>query len=52
MCEKILQAPEFVEGHRRAWSFAFEDKTALDVAFHRNCKAAAAVLQRHLGPSQ
>ena len=23
----------------KAWSFAFEDKTALDVALNRNCKA-------------
>eukprot|EP00913_Durusdinium_trenchii_P009725 g9137.t1 len=39
VCEKILSHPEFVEGNRRAWSFAFEDKTALDVALNRNCKA-------------
>ncbi|CAE8588128.1 unnamed protein product [Polarella glacialis] len=41
VCEKLLENPQFVEGNRRAWSFAFEDKTALDVAEHRNCKAAA-----------
>ncbi|CAE7295828.1 unnamed protein product [Symbiodinium pilosum] len=50
VCEKILSHPEFVEGNRRAWSFAFEDKTALDVALHRNCKAAAEVIRRHVGP--
>ncbi|CAE7747663.1 unnamed protein product [Symbiodinium sp. CCMP2592] len=50
VCEKMLSHPEFVEGNRRAWSFAFEDKTALDVALHRNCKAAADVIRRHVGP--
>lgn len=51
VCEKILSHPEFVEGNRRAWSFAFEDKTALDVAEHRNCRAAAEVIRRYLKPS-
>ncbi|CAK9045875.1 unnamed protein product [Durusdinium trenchii] len=50
VCEKILSHPEFVEGNRRAWSFAFEDKTALDVALNRNCKAAAEVIRKHVGP--
>jgi len=49
VCDKLLSHPEFVEANRRAWSFAFEDKTALDVAVNRNCKAAAAVIRKHLG---
>ena len=39
--ELACRKPQFCMRPREAWSFAFEDKTALDVALHRNCKARA-----------
>lgn len=51
VCEAVLSHPKFVEATRRAWSFAFEDKTALEVAVNRKCTAAAEVIRRHLNKS-
>merc|ERR1712217_312322 len=47
VCEAMLSHPEFVEANRRAWSFAFEDKTALDVAQGRKCQKSAVVIRKH-----
>lgn len=51
VCEAILRNPGFCEANRRAFSFAFEDKTALDVADHRNCRSAAEAIRKHLESS-
>lgn len=51
VCEAILSHPEFVEANRRAWSFSFEDKTALDVAKNRRCAATADVIRKHVKPA-
>lgn len=48
VCEAIMRHRGFVEAGRRAFSFAFEDKTALDVAKHRNCKSAIQAIEANM----
>lgn len=47
VCTAILAHSDFGEVGRRAFSFAFEDRTALDVARNRNCKSAIHAIEAH-----
>jgi len=49
VCEKLLAHPDFIEANMVAFSFCFENKTALQVAEGRGNTLAAEVIRKHLG---
>jgi len=48
VCEKLLTHADFVEANMVAFSFCFENKTALQVAEGRGNSQAAEVIRKHL----
>jgi len=48
VCAAIMACPGFVEAHTVAFSFCFENRTALQRAEEKGCLAAADAIRKHL----